>query len=254
MPKILIADDADIGRSILKTLLKREFDVVEARNGLEVIRLLQSDAESIDVMTLDYMMPVMDGLKVMAFMSENNLLTRIPVLMLTAVSDPDGIVRCLEAGATDVVEKPYEPRVLLAKIRAAMQRMASIRADAAAYAPAANPSEGDLYEAVLDAIPQAVFIEDPKTRTILYANASFRSFHYMVPNPVGYPHTDLIPPESAKAVNDAVDKLLSFQAPPPVSVLGPDGDRYLVLFNALLDDSGSISHVIGSITRQSILQ
>ena len=251
MPRILIADDADIGRSILKTLLKRESEVLEARNGLEVVRLLQSDAENIDILILDYKMPVMDGLKVLAFMRENGLLTRIPVLMLTAVSDPDGIVRCLDAGAADVIEKPYEPRVLLAKIRAAISRMGAIRAEVEERSASAG---GDLYEAVLDALPQAVFLEDPGTRLVTYANAVFRAFPGMLPEPVGHPHSDLIPLSEAATVTAAVDDLLRYRVQRPVALQGPDGNRYVVLFNALLDDTGAISHIIGSITRESFLQ
>ena len=252
MPRILIADDADIGRSILKTLLKRDSEVLEARNGLEVIRLLQSDAENIDILILDYMMPVMDGLKVLAFMRENGLLSRIPVLMLTAVSDPEGIIRCLDAGAADVIEKPYEPRVLLAKIRAAITRMSTIQAEVEERVSA--ESDGDLYEAVLDALPQAIFIEDPATRLVTYVNASFRAFPGMLPEPVGHPHSDLLPQKEASAVTAAVDDLLRYRAQRPISLMGPDGNRYAVLFNALLDDTGAISHIIGSITRESFLQ
>ena len=251
MPRILIADDADIGRSILKTLLRRDSEVLEARNGLEVVRLLQSDAENIDILILDYMMPVMDGLKVLAFMRENGLLSRIPVLMLTAVSDPDGIIRCLDAGAADVIEKPYEPRVLLAKIRAAISRLRDFRAE---IEKSAANTDGDLYEAVLDALPQAIFLEDPATRLVTYANAVFRSFPGMLPEPVGHPHGDLLPPAEAAAVTAAVDELLRSRAQRPVSLVAPDGNRYVVLFNALLDDTGAISHIIGSITRETFLQ
>ena len=75
----------------------------------------------------------------------------------------------------------------------------------------------------------------------------------MLPEPVGHPHSDLIPPQEAAAVTDAVDHLLRYRVQRPVYVNAPDGNRYAVLFNALLDDSGAISHIIGSITRESFL-
>lgn len=250
MPRIIIADDADIGRSILKTLLKKDFDILEARNGLEVIRILQSEGDTIDCLVLDLMMPVMDGHKVLAFMRENDLLVRIPTLVLSAISDPAGIVRCLEDGATDVIEKPYEPRVLRAKIQAAIRRMAAVHA--AAEDSAAPSEDGELYEAILDALPEAIFLEDPVTRLVSYANAAFRAFPGMVPDPVGHPHSDLIPPREAAAVTAAVDDLLRRHIQRPVSVNGPDGNHYTVLFNALLDDTGTISHVIGSISRTTL--
>ena len=246
MPRILIADDADIGRSILKTLLKKDFEVLEARNGLEVVRRLQSESDTIDCLVLDLMMPIMDGHKVLAYMRENGLITRIPTLVLSAISDPAGIVGCLEAGAFDVVEKPYEPRILMAKISAAIRRYTAIREE---MADSAGGNAGDLYEAILDALPQAIFLEDPVTRLVSYANAAFRAFPGMLPDPVGHPHADLIPPAEAAAVTAAVDDLLRRHIQRPVSVNGPDGNHYTVLFNALLDDSGAITHIIGAITR-----
>ena len=246
MPRILIADDADIGRSILKTLLKKDFEIVEARNGLEVVRCLQSEADNIDCLVLDLMMPVMDGHKVLAYMRDNNLLVRIPTLVLSAISDPAGIAGCYEEGAFDVVEKPYEPRILMAKISAAIRRMAAIRAE---VDTSAASSAGDLYEAILDALPQAIFLEDPVTRLVSYANAAFRAFPGMHPDPVGHPHSDLIPPSEAAVVTAAVDDLLRRHIQRPVSVNGPDGNTYTVLFNALLDDTGAISHIIGAISR-----
>ena len=109
-PKILLADDADVGRAILRSLLRKEFDVVEARNGLEAIRALESSSGGLAAVILDVMMPVMDGFRVLQFMREKELIGRVPAVMLTAISDSDAKVRCYEAGATDVVEKPYDEK------------------------------------------------------------------------------------------------------------------------------------------------
>ena len=103
-PKILLADDADVGRSILRALLRREFDVVEARNGLEAIRALETSDGRIAAVILDVMMPVMDGFRVLQFMRERELIGRVPAIMLTAISDAAAKIRCYEAGATDVID------------------------------------------------------------------------------------------------------------------------------------------------------
>lgn len=242
MHRILIADDADVGRSILRTLLRNEFDVVEARDGLEAVRLLQTSSLAPDLVLLDLMMPGLDGLKVLAYMRDNHLLSRVPVLVLSAVSDTQDIVKCLEAGATDVLEKPFDPAVLRAKVHAAIRRQALLRDEAA-------PASDGFHAAILDAIPHAVFVEDPTTRLVTYVNAAFRSFHGMLADPVGHPHADLLPPAEAAAVTAACDDLLYRRVQRPALVHGPDGNLYSVLFNALLDDNGAITHIVGTSVR-----
>ncbi len=242
MHRILIADDADVGRSILRTLLRNEFDVVEARDGLEAVRLLQTSSSSPDLVILDLMMPGMDGLKVLAYMRDNHLLSRVPVLVLSAVSDSQDVVKCLEAGATDVLEKPFDPAVLRAKVHAAIRRQALLRDEAA------SPTDG-FHAAILDAIPLAIFVEDPATRLVTYVNAAFRC---ILADPIGHPHSDLLPPEAAAAVNAASDDLLYRRIQRPAIIYDPDGNQYTVLFNALLDDTGTITHLIGTIIRNNL--
>lgn len=245
MHRILIADDADVGRSILRTLLRNEFDVVEARDGLEAVRLLQTSSSAPDLVILDLMMPGMDGLKVLAFMRDNHLLSSVPVLVLSAVSDSQDVVKCLEAGATDVLEKPFDPAVLRAKVHAAIRRQALLRDEAA-------PATDGFHAAILDAIPLAIFVEDPSTRLVTYVNAAFRAFRGMLADPIGHPHADLLPPEAAAIVNAASDDLLYRRIQRPVLVYAPDGNQYTVLFNALLDDIGTITHLIGTIIRTNL--
>ena len=86
-PTIIVADDIDIGRKLLKTHLAKRYNVVEARNGLEVVDYIKSSENQISCILLDLLMPVMDGIKVLEFMRENDLLEQIPVIAVTAISD-----------------------------------------------------------------------------------------------------------------------------------------------------------------------
>lgn len=246
MPRILLADDADVGRSILRTLLRKEFDVTEARNGFEVLQHLQTDDSSPDLVLLDLMMPGMDGLTVLGYMRDNHLLARVPVIVLTAVSDPQDIIKCLEAGATDVLEKPYDPALLRAKVHATIRRQELLLDETA-------PAADDFHSAILDAIPHAVFVEDPVTRLVTYANAAFRAFPGMISDPIGHPHADLLPTPVAAEVSAAGDDLLFRRIQRPVIFADPQGNRHSILFNALLDENGSISHLVGTIVHMDML-
>ena len=250
MDRILIADDANIGRSILKSLLSRDFEVLEASNGLEAVQRLEAESTDIHAMILDLMMPVMDGFKVLAFMREHNLFARIPVLVLSAVSNPDDIAKALEAGAFDVIEKPYDSTVLLAKVHSAVQRIRAIRNDAIAEARA-TPGSGadDLFCAVLDALPQAVFVADAATRRVVHVNAAFDAFPSSVASPVGHVIPDLLPAAEATAVSAAIDDLAASRVPRAASIAAADGSRYTLLLSAVLNDDDDITHFVGSIVR-----
>ena len=114
---ILVADDAAIDRSIVRMLLRREFEVEEAVDGLDAVKHMEANPDRYACVLLDMLMPVMDGFKVMRYMQEHGLLERIPVIALTAISDAEGHIRCFESGALDVIEKPYDEQMLLYKLK-----------------------------------------------------------------------------------------------------------------------------------------
>ena len=114
---VLVADDIEFGRGILKMLLRPEYDVLEAADGKEAIARLDADASRISCVLLDIKMPGVDGYGVMDYMRDKGLASRIPVIALTSISDPQGHIRCYESGAIDLIEKPYNEKLLLYKIR-----------------------------------------------------------------------------------------------------------------------------------------
>ncbi len=243
-PKILLADDAEIGRSILKSLLRADSDVVEARNGLEAIQILTASPGSIAAALLDVMMPVMDGFRVLKFMREKDLLGRIPAVMITAISDDDTKIRCFEAGATDVIEKPYNEKLLIYRVRALV---------ASASARDARSDEEDAAlayaEGLLDALPDAVYATDPATHNIRFCNAAFRELPGIPAEPVGREIRQILPENVYRAVN-AVWEDLVLQRRRSTRFFHFPGDPrvWCITYNALLDDAGEISDYIGHIT------
>ena len=137
---ILVADDAEFSRGILKILLRFDYDVLEAADGREAIARLKADAARIACVLLDIRMPGVDGYGVLDFMRGAGLADRIPVVALTSISDPRGHIRCYESGAFDIIEKPFDEDLLLYKLRWDIDRFRRLAPAAQAAAQAARPA------------------------------------------------------------------------------------------------------------------
>ena len=123
-PKILIADDSAMNRAILVEMLGDGYDVIEAENGREAVRALQS-APEIDLLLLDIMMPEMDGLSVCKEL--RNLSNDLGIIMLSAKTQEMDKVTGLLFGADDYVTKPFSPSELMARVDAVYRRVEMTR-------------------------------------------------------------------------------------------------------------------------------
>lgn len=119
---ILVADDVEFARGILRMLLCHDFDILEAANGNEAVSGLKENAARISCVLLDIKMPGLDGYGVMDYMRREGLIERIPVIALTSISDPQGHIRCYESGAIDLIEKPFNQDLLLYKVKWIIRR------------------------------------------------------------------------------------------------------------------------------------
>lgn len=119
---ILVADDAAIDRRIVKLLLRKDYEVEEAADGLETVRRLEANGERYAAVLLDMLMPVMNGAQVMGWMREHQLINRVPVIAFTAISDAQGRIKCYDSGAFDIIEKPFDEKMLLYKLRLDIDR------------------------------------------------------------------------------------------------------------------------------------
>jgi len=118
---LMIEDDARLAQMVSEYLTQSGFVVSHAGTGQAGLAVLQTTPP--DLVILDLMLPDMDGLEVCRrIRSLPGTLAQVPVLMLTAKGDPMDRIVGLEIGADDYLPKPFEPRELLARIRAILRR------------------------------------------------------------------------------------------------------------------------------------
>ena len=119
--KILIADDDPDIRDILKlTLAEGNYEVIEARDGEEALKIIRS--KPLDLVLLDYKMPKMDGRQLCNLIKRDLLLQHLPIIMVTGKGEISDKIDGIDAGADDYVVKPFEPKELLARIRMVLRR------------------------------------------------------------------------------------------------------------------------------------
>lgn len=113
--KILIADDEpDIVRLLEFVLRRKGFDVISVHNGEAVVGL--AEEEMPDLILLDVLMPVVDGLEVCRRLKKNSKIRGIPVAMLSAKSQKTEIKEGLEMGAVEYICKPFDPKEMVARV------------------------------------------------------------------------------------------------------------------------------------------
>ena len=119
-PRILLVEDDPTIRAMTQLSLQRDgFAVDTAADG--AAGLAQFRSRLPDLVLLDVMLPGMDGVSVCRRIRQDSV---VPIVMLTARTDPIDVVLGLEAGADDYVTKPFEPSILAARLRAVLRRVA----------------------------------------------------------------------------------------------------------------------------------
>lgn len=125
MNTILVADDDLNVIELLKLYLSKEgFLVIVAHNGLEAVQ--KAESAKPDLIILDLMMPEIDGLEVCRTIRKTS---RVPIIMLTAKDDDMDKILGLEMGADDYITKPFNPREVVARIKAVLRRVGEVYED-----------------------------------------------------------------------------------------------------------------------------
>ena len=124
----LVVEDDEHLAFLLGYMLEREgYESLTLRDGREAAHHI-AGSQPPDVVLLDLMLPYLDGFELLGLLRAHPQWKSVPVVVLSARSDEDDVVRALEIGANDFVRKPYRPRELLARLK----RLVAERADAAA--------------------------------------------------------------------------------------------------------------------------
>ena len=120
--RILVVDDTPFNRRLLVRLLEGiGHNAVEAGDGREALdRLRDLDAEPIDLVLLDIVMPEMDGHETLAALKADEALRDLPVIVISSVDELDSVVRCIRDGAADYLPKTVDPEILRARIEASL--------------------------------------------------------------------------------------------------------------------------------------
>ena len=119
--KVLLVDDEDSLRNVMKDLLERDgYIVTEARDGVQALD--QVDRIGPDIIVLDLNLPGLDGYGVLSHLRSRPSTAHIPVIVLTAKGDEDNEVRVFELGADDFLTKPFRARALSARLEAVLGR------------------------------------------------------------------------------------------------------------------------------------
>lgn len=119
IPLVLVVDDNPDMRNYITSLMRNDFAVITAENGLEGLDAIRQRAP--DMVITDVMMPVMDGQEMTRLVREDEALRHTPVIMLTARADISQKIEGLEHGADDYLTKPFNSRELLAKVRSLLK-------------------------------------------------------------------------------------------------------------------------------------
>lgn len=103
---VLVVDDQEINRDALEVIMEDDYEVITAENGAEALEKMKGHAADLSVVLLDLMMPVMSGYEVLKKVHEDEVLRKIPIIVLTA--DKEAELEALQLGAADFITKPFD--------------------------------------------------------------------------------------------------------------------------------------------------
>jgi len=113
---ILVADDSEMNRSILRSMLEESYDIIEAEDGLQAIAILHQMEQELSLVLLDILMPNLDGFGVLSAMNKYGWIDSVPVIMISAASTRTFIERAYDMGAADYIGRPFDMMVVRRRV------------------------------------------------------------------------------------------------------------------------------------------
>lgn len=114
--QILLVDDSNMNRMLLREILGDDYHILEAENGQECLEILRAEAGNIALVLLDINMPGMDGFEVLKAMNANHTIEDTPVIMISSEDSDAAIRRSYELGASDYVNRPFDARIVYRRV------------------------------------------------------------------------------------------------------------------------------------------
>lgn len=126
---ILVVDDLEINRVSLRCIFEEKYNILEAENGKEALRILEQKKEQVDLILLDIMMPVMSGVEFLEYKKKNEHIADIPVIIITSDDTTKRQTQTMELGADDYIVKPFITEIARRRVRNVLEsnyRLSSI--------------------------------------------------------------------------------------------------------------------------------
>lgn len=113
---ILVVDDEEVNRAILFEMFKDEYNVIEADNGLEAMEMIEKHKDSLVIVLLDLIMPERSGFDVLEMMHDTQLMTKVPVVLITGDNTVYSERMGYEYGVSDIIRKPFDPSIVIRRV------------------------------------------------------------------------------------------------------------------------------------------
>lgn len=115
-PKILIVDNSEFNRAILKEILEETYEIIEADGGNEALHKIDEYRMKISLVLLDIIMPEKDGFDVLKYMEEERLISDIPVIIISSEDSANYIRRAYEMGVSDYINRPFDANIVYQRV------------------------------------------------------------------------------------------------------------------------------------------
>lgn len=121
MQKILVVDDAEVNRELLRNILRNDYVVEMAEDGEKALQILRGGCPNLAALLLDLHMPRVDGFAVITEMKDKGWINRVPVLIISSEHAVETENKCLEMGVSDFIHKPFEASVVRNRVKNAIE-------------------------------------------------------------------------------------------------------------------------------------
>ena len=115
--RILIVDDAELNRELLREILQDDYEILEAENGPTALDIIMKEQGKIHAILLDLVMPDMDGFEVMLKLRESRIIEKVPVLVISGESSTQIEQKCFDCGVSDFISRPFNTTLVKRRVQ-----------------------------------------------------------------------------------------------------------------------------------------